>query len=140
MPRGTKTCPKCNEANGPRAFTCKKCGFEFPMKSKSTPPKKESNNLPTPPKYQAPKVSVGSDGRKADYVVLTPAGKVPIKFKTDFSDDEIQTWAKDIREYGMTMSIPRWFSKDALIYWAQTCYNRWRDEKTTKRLEELLED
>jgi len=33
MPRGKKICPKCNAENGPRAFNCKQCQYEFIKKS-----------------------------------------------------------------------------------------------------------
>ena len=34
MPRGSKTCPKCQCVTGPRSFKCK-CGYEFVFKPKS---------------------------------------------------------------------------------------------------------
>lgn len=36
MPRGQKTCPNCEEPNGPRTKVCK-CGHEFSIKGKTTP-------------------------------------------------------------------------------------------------------
>lgn len=35
MPKGQKTCEKCGEANGPRAYVCKGCNAQFAFKPKS---------------------------------------------------------------------------------------------------------
>lgn len=35
MPRGQKTCSKCGQTSGPRAFVCKHCNTHFTFKAKS---------------------------------------------------------------------------------------------------------
>jgi ribosomal protein L40E len=40
MPKGKKTCPKCNHETGPRAYCCPKCNYVFVFKPKS----KETKN------------------------------------------------------------------------------------------------
>lgn len=35
MPRGVKTCPKCQTANGPRSHVCKQCEYAFVFKPQS---------------------------------------------------------------------------------------------------------
>lgn len=39
MPRGSKTCPKCSRACGPRSFECPGCGESFNISGKKKPPK-----------------------------------------------------------------------------------------------------
>ena len=45
MPRGVKTCPECDAENGPAAKNCKKCGFKFEVKTKTTKTKSSSTNI-----------------------------------------------------------------------------------------------
>lgn len=40
MPKGKKTCPKCSNETGPRAYCCSKCNYVFVFKPKS----KEAKN------------------------------------------------------------------------------------------------
>lgn len=39
MPRGSKTCTRCNSANGPRSFQCGTCGESFVVKGEKKAPK-----------------------------------------------------------------------------------------------------
>lgn len=39
MPRGSKTCPKCNRTCGPRSFECPGCGENFNVNGKKKTPK-----------------------------------------------------------------------------------------------------
>lgn len=39
MPRGSKTCSKCNATCGPRSFECKHCGHPFDVKGERKAPK-----------------------------------------------------------------------------------------------------
>jgi len=37
MPRGSKTCPKCQTITGPRAWNCPKCGLGFILRGEKKP-------------------------------------------------------------------------------------------------------
>jgi hypothetical protein len=39
VPKGSKTCPKCSAACGPRSFSCKSCGESFIVKGETKTPK-----------------------------------------------------------------------------------------------------
>lgn len=39
MPKGSKTCPSCHKACGPRSFSCKHCGTDFIVKGEKKTPK-----------------------------------------------------------------------------------------------------
>ena len=45
MARGSKECPSCKASVGPRTKICKKCGFEFKVKTKTSSTKSSSTNI-----------------------------------------------------------------------------------------------
>ena len=76
MPRGSKTCPKCNTSTGPRTFKCPQCGYDYPVKGNivivptptSVPVPTEPATAPEPiPSDNAPTVELSKTS--ASYII-----------------------------------------------------------------------
>lgn len=67
MPRGSKTCPKCNTTTGPRTFKCSQCGYNYPVKGNTVAGPNTTLQAPTIPTLPI----------ESSEPIVTPTGDAP---------------------------------------------------------------
>lgn len=124
MPKGQKSCPKCQGAvTGPRTLVCPHCNqYIGKEKGESVPldPATATTNLlkTMPGGYNVPAGKI--------QVVRVPAGKCPLTLCLTGDgqlpdDDTIVGWAMDVRQH--MLNKREYLTNEALIYWARTQLN-----------------
>jgi len=97
MPKGKKTCPKCDTMTGPRAYACKKCNyvFSFKMKSKEERTTKVIKNIDWRTLEKGDKIKVTGGPyfvSKGDFIPMGYRGKFIVE---GIDDNGIKAWGID---------------------------------------------
>lgn len=109
MPKGKKTCPKCQASAGPAARTCKQCGAAFTVKAAAAPAVKTVPVVATVPVEATPLTFRFAEDGAIQETILTPAGACPIRFTGD-----LQSWVGDLLSrdnYGPS-ALKYWLRKE----------------------------
>lgn len=108
--KGSKTCPSCQSAVGPRTKLCA-CGHEFQFKTKEIP----TINLPR----LVTSAELPENDRETQDTpkgmpmgtILVPAGKCPVAFKGSYS-----VWVSDLKSYAAANH--KKYAPSVFTYWA----------------------
>jgi hypothetical protein len=114
MPRGTKTCPACNNTTGPRSRVCPTCGHVFQIATKPATAPRSAQNTPLPETAPIPTPNVSPTPANP---IHYPSGPCPFPINEKASDSEIKEWIQKVHQHGIENK--KNYTKKAILYWAR---------------------
>lgn len=139
MPKGHKTCPKCQADCLAISKQCSSCHTDFVPKH---PPKIKQikqapiKNLDRPVKYESPRGMDNRNGRlfPMEYetyrifsITYVPAGAAPVNLKKNPTEEDVIRWADDVRKFFLEKS-GEWLLNHALAYYMRYGYELENEE------------